>query len=514
MHRLAHEVRRIIYGMKIVTAVALQIIFMKNHISLAFRLLLFASVLAGILPACKNPVTGEQEEGFPQSSPEKNTSGKFANNGYVNFVTAAKAVTPGVVHIKTLYKDNAATESRFGETRSPGGGSGSGVVISSDGYIATNNHVVERASFIEVIFPDRRSFTAKIVGRDPNTDLALLKVNANNLPMVAMGNSDNVEVGEWVLAVGYPFSLNSTVTAGIISAKGRSIGIIHSNYPVPERGSDAIESFIQTDAAINAGNSGGALVDINGRLIGINTAIASLTGSYAGYAFAIPVNLAKKILDDLKTYGVVRRGILGISFSTPAEQDQYLRLRGINPASVQGVFITGIQPGSAADTAGLQEGDIIQSIDGLELFSSIEFSERIARHHPGDKITLRFLRNGKTGTTTAILQEEEKQTTPTIDEPAEELHSRLGANFSALTPELQDRYDIAGGILVTEVRTGGFFHQLGILPGTIIVFINGRTVNTTLEINEALQAAQNGMVQILGIAPDGSRIAFNFSFGA
>ena len=483
--------------------------------SLPVYWVLLASMLSSQFLACRYPATEQEEQGFPQAAPEKNSSGKFADNGYVNFVTAAKAVTPGVVHIKTLYRDNEATASRFGETRSPGGRSGSGVVISSDGYIATNNHVVENATFIEVIFPDRRSYTAKIVGRDPNTDLALLKVNAKNLPMVAMGNSDNVEVGEWVLAVGYPFSLNSTVTAGIISAKGRSIGIIHSNYPVPERGSDAIESFIQTDAAINAGNSGGALVDISGRLIGINTAIASLTGSYAGYAFAIPVNLAKKILDDLKNYGEVRRGVLGISFSTPAEQDQYLRLRGINPASVQGVFITGIQPGSAADTAGLQEGDIIQSIDGLELFSSIEFSERIARQHPGNKITLRYLRNGKQGTTTATLKDEEKQTTTAIDEPpAAALHSRLGASFEAVTPELEDRYDIAGGILVTEVRTGGFFHQLGILPGTIIVYINGRTVNTTSEIDEALQAAQNGMVQILGIAPDGSRIAFNFSFGA
>lgn len=470
-------------------------------------------ILSAVLSSCRHGAPAEAENGFPQSSAEKNNTEASPSNGNVNFVSAAKAVTPGVVHVKTLYKNRPETTNRFGETGSPGGGSGSGVVISSDGYIATNNHVVENATYIEVIFTDRRSYVARLVGRDPNTDLALLKVDARNLPMVALGNSDNVEVGEWVLAVGYPFSLNSTVTAGIISAKGRSIGIINSSYPAPDRGSDAIESFIQTDAAINAGNSGGALVDINGKLIGINTAIASFTGSYAGYAFAIPVNLAKKILDDLKRFGVVRRGILGVSFSTPAAQDQYLRLRGINPASVQGVFIMGIQPGSAADTAGLQEGDIIQSIDGLELYSSIEFSERIARHHPGDKIALRYLRNGKSNSITATLRDEEQLSTAAA-EPVEELHSRLGATFAPLTIELSDRYDITEGILVAEVRTGGFFHQLGIPPGTIITFINGRTVSTTSEINESLQAAQNGMVQILGIAPGGSRIAFNFSFGA
>ncbi len=366
-------------------------------------LTIFMSI-STILLSCKNKPADDEAKGFPQSSSQSN---KTSNTNGLNFVPAAKAVTPGVVHIKTLYgNSNGTFPSNYGGGNVPAMGSGSGVVISKDGYIATNNHVVENATQIEVVFTDRRSFKAKLVGRDPNTDLALLKVEEKNLPVVELGNSDNIEVGEWVLAVGYPFSLNTTVTAGIVSAKGRSIGIINSGAPGSgsPQASSAIESFIQTDAAINPGNSGGALVDMDGRLIGINTAIASLTGSYAGYAFAVPVNLAKKILDDLKKYGEVKRGLLGVSFPAPAAEEQYLKQQGINPGSVKGVFITGIQKGSAADIAGLQEGDIIQSIDGTELFSSAEFSERIARHRPGDKVKLEFLRDGKSSSTTGYLK--------------------------------------------------------------------------------------------------------------
>lgn len=242
---------------------------------------------------------------------------------------------PAVVHIKTRYNASPSGsgnpfEQLYGPPSAgsvPAMGSGSGVTISADGYIATNNHVVENASAIEVIFPDRRAFSARLVGTDPNTDLALIKVDATGLPIVKPGNSDAVQVGEWVLAVDYPLSLNTTVTAGIISAKGRSIGIINRSGENGFGGNEAqssntaIESFLQTDAAINPGNSGGALVNTDGELIGINTAIASQTGSYAGYAFAIPVNLVIKILDDLKKYGSVKRGILGVSFPSPVAED-------------------------------------------------------------------------------------------------------------------------------------------------------------------------------------------------
>ena len=472
------------------------------------------SITTLLLFSCKNNPADDQSKGFAQSSSKTNPP---SNGNSLDFVRAAKSVTPGVVHIKTLYQDENAGNffPGFGDDNAPTGGSGSGVVISKDGYIATNNHVVENAAQIEVVFTDKRIFNAKLVGRDPNTDLALLKVDEKDLPVVELGNSDDVEVGEWVLAVGYPFSLNTTVTAGIVSAKGRSIGIINSNSSGTPQANTAIESFIQTDAAINPGNSGGALVDMNGKLIGINTAIASLTGSYAGYAFAIPVNLAKKILDDLKQFGKVKRGLLGVSFPAPYVEDQYLQQQGIKPGSVKGVFITGIQKGSAADAAGLQKGDIIQSIDGAELFSSAEFSERIARHRPGDKVELKFLRDGKSNNTSVTLKAEVPMKSLAPDpEALEEIYNRLGAVFSPITSQLKERYNLKAGVVVTQVRIGGFFYQLGIPPGTIIAYINGRGVSSPEDVERALVAAQNSRVQIIGIAPDGSRIVFEFSLGA
>ncbi len=440
----------------------------------------------------------------------------------VNFVTASKLVTPGVVHVKTLYQNQASASNflgRYPQNTAPSAGSGSGVVISEDGFIATNNHVIEKASVIEVVFPDRRSYPARLVGRDPNTDLALLKVEATGLTAVPFGNSDNVQVGEWVLAIGYPLSLNTTVTAGIVSAKGRSIGIINSSerpaYFEGARLNSAVESFIQTDAAINPGNSGGALVNLNGELIGINTAIASMTGSYSGYAFAVPVNLAKKILDDLKEFGKVKRGLLGVSFPSPADEIQALREQGINPGTVQGVLITGIQEGSAAAEAGLQEADIIQRVNGVEIFSSAEFSERIARQRPGNKIMLDYLREGNPGKTEAILKGEESLVSLSDDSEAlSVIYEKLGAKFSPLSNEMQDRYNLNAGVVLTDVSEDGLFARLGILPGTIIAYINGRAINHPQDIDQALMDAQNSRIQILGIAPDGSRIAFNFSLGA
>ncbi len=433
-------------------------------------------------------------------------------NGNVNFVAASKMVMPAVVHIKIHF--NASSDY---------GASGSGVIISPDGFIATNNHVVENASAIDVILPDKRTFTAKLIGRDPNTDLALIKVEANNLPVVKLGNSDKVQIGEWVLAVGFPLSLNTTVTAGIVSAKARSIGII--NQPgsnnmqnnSPPKGNMAVESFIQTDAAINPGNSGGALVNTTGELIGINSAIASQTGSYAGYAFAIPVNLAKKILDDLKNFGVVKRGVLGVSFPSPSAEDQYFLQQGLNPASVKGVYITGVQNESAAAAAGLKEGDIIQSINGIIINSSTEFSERIARQKPGDTIKLTYQRKGATATVSATLHSEvvAKAEKPKANKARglQEIYNKLGATFAPLTPEIKQRFNLNTGVLVTRVIKDGFFDQAGIPPGTIIAFINGRAINNPKDIGMALLSAQNGMIKIFAIAPDGSKVVFNFSIG-
>lgn len=448
-----------------------------------------------------------------------------ASNSMGDFVVAAKAATPAVVHIKTSY-EAAESDDAYGQgDGSPAEGrvaraSGSGILITANGYIATNNHVVENAATIQVILPDNRQFAAKLVGRDPNTDLALLKIEATNLPTIKLGNSDSVQVGQWVVAVGYPFSLNTTVTAGIISAKARSIGIINrprrnnSEEGQPPTGNTGVESFLQTDAAINPGNSGGALVNTNGELVGINSAIASQTGSYAGYAFAIPVNLAKKILGDLQQYGSVQRGVLGVAFPSPAAEEQYFSQQGVQPGSVSGVYITGVMPTSAAAAAGLREGDVIQRIDGIALSSSAEFSERIARHRPGDVVKLTYLRNGTPTTVAVTLKGEHPAGTPPPNTAAlAAIHTKLGASFAPLPNALKQQFQLRAGVLVTDVQAGGFFAQLGIPSGTIIAFLNGKPVSTSQDIDAALLAAQRSPIQLLAIAPDGSRVVFNFSLG-
>ncbi len=437
----------------------------------------------------------------------QSTASQGNNKVRSNFVYAARIASPAVVHIRTTYR----SVSGFGSATS---GSGSGVIVAPDGYIATNNHVVEHAGTIEVVLADRRSFAASLVGRDPNTDLALLKINGTDFPYAKPGNSDEIEIGEWVLAIGYPYSLNTTVTAGIVSAKGRNIGIINTQEDgASSSNNPAIESFIQTDAAINPGNSGGALVNTEGLLIGINTAIASKTGSYSGYAFAIPIALVKKILDDLKDFGKVKRGILGVSFPSPTVEEQYLRQQGINPGEVRGVFITGIQSKSAAAESGLKEGDIIQQIDGIQLSTSAEFSERIARHRPGDKIDLTYLRNNKTYKVSVTLKEEEASNLAENSASIKEIYNKLGARFSPLSSALKERYNLKSGVLVIEVSIGGFFYQLGIPEGTIIAYINGAEVNSPEDIEKELLKASNSRVQILAIAPDGTAVVYRFSFG-
>ena len=486
--------------------------------TLGFNLFLACAMLAGFSSCLKQqapvPAAITVDDPFPQ-----NNSPRVAQEGTPNLINAAKLVTSGVVHVKTLFQGSNANRlmsELYGQESAPSVGSGSGVIISPNGYVATNNHVVENSSEIQIVLADRRSYSAKLIGRDPTTDIALLKVEAENLPFVALGNSDSTQIGEWVLAVGYPYSMNTTVTAGIISAKGRSLGIIGrslSRGPDAAQAPTAIESFIQTDAAINPGNSGGALVNMNGELIGINTAIASLTGSYAGYGFAVPVNLAKKILDDLKEFGEVRRGILGVSFPSPIVEDQFLQQQGIDPGTIKGVFITGIQKGSAADEAGLREGDIIKAIDSVEVFTSAEFTERIGRHRPGDEINIQYLRKNETLNAVATLKGIERESVAS-SESLNAIYERLGAKFSTLTPAIKQRYNLRAGVLVTEVKRGGIFDMIGIPPGTVIVHINGQAMNTPEDIDNALVEARNAKVQILGIAPDGSRIAFDFSLGA
>ena len=496
---------------------------MKKTLTIILTVLICTVQVFGV--SCSNNKSSSSVSGN-KNSPYNLVRGNSSND-IADFVKASKVITPAVVHIETLYNTTSSNINFKQLNDSPSGssipemGSASGVIISRDGYIATNNHVVENASDIRVILPDKRVFSAKLIGRDPSTDMALIKIEAEGLPTVIFGNSDIVQVGQWVLAVGFPYSLNTTVTAGIVSAKSRSIGIIKqedtnlSNDSLGAAGNAAIESYIQTDAAINPGNSGGALVNFEGELIGINSAIASLTGSYAGYSFAIPVNLAKKILDDLKQYGTVKRGILGVAYPAPSTEEQYFTQQGIAPGTVNGVFITNVMSGSAASAAGLKEGDIIKSIDGVQLTSSAEFSERIARHRPNDVISLSYLRNGKTNTVSVTLKGEATTIAASNknDNSLKDIYTKLGASFNKLTDQQKNYFNINSGVIVTNVLTGGFFNKIGIPKGTIIAYINSKPINDLQDIDQALLSAQRGTIKIFAIAPDGTRVIFNFSLG-
>ena len=311
----------------------------------------------------------------------------------VDFTQAAEMSVGAVVHVKTKYNVYGKQyvdpfyQFFFGRPQQQpmqqAQATGSGVILSEDGYIVTNNHVIQQANEIEVVLNDKRSFTAELIGTDPNTDIALLKIDAKGLPTLEMGNSDDLKVGEWVLAVGNPFNLTSTVTAGIVSAKARNINILDAEMK--------IESFIQTDAAVNPGNSGGALVNTRGELVGINTAIASQTGSYAGYAFAVPTSIVQKVVADLRQFGSVQRALLGIRMlDITSEVQQYYRLN-----TLEGVYIAEVVSGSAAEKGGVEEGDIITAVDGLKVNSSSELQEKIARKNPGDEVTLTVLRDNK-----------------------------------------------------------------------------------------------------------------------
>jgi Do/DeqQ family serine protease len=463
-----------------------------------------------------------------------NTSSVSSTGELTDFTQAAAQVTPAVVYIRTTYKsqENSGQDrmqqlfgDMFGGRIQPQGpqmASGSGVIISPDGYIVTNNHVVEKADKIEITTNDHQHFTAKVIGTDPNTDLALIKISATDLPIVKLGNSDNVKVGEWVLAVGNPFKLTSTVTAGIVSAKGRGLGLIGSQEQeqdtpfgrmrMQRQGgkqlNTGIESFIQTDAAINPGNSGGALVNTKGELIGINSAIASQTGSYEGYGFAIPINLAKKVLNDIQKFGSVKRGYLGVSFKE-LDQDAADALH-INRSV--GLYVDDVAPGSGAAQAGLQHGDIITKVDGKKVYESSDLQEPVARLQPGDKIDLTILRGSDEKNVSVTLKADAgnlgRSTAST--KSAEELYNKLGASFKPLTPGEKAKYHVRSGVVVTQVRPGLLFDDTQIPVGSIITSINKQPVNNTDDISKAITSMRNGNLIITGYYPDGT--AFNNVF--
>jgi serine protease Do len=426
----------------------------------------------------------------------------------LNFIYAANKVTPAVVHIKTMYEAPVGSSGGgdmdqlfrefFGDGAphglNPGGkqeASGSGVILTEDGYIVTNNHVIDQADKIEVVLNDKRSYTATLIGKDPTTDLALLKIEERGLPFVQYGNSDNARIGEWVLAVGNPFNLTSTVTAGIVSAKGRNINILR------DKDNLAIESFIQTDAAVNPGNSGGALVDLKGNLIGINTAIATPSGTFAGYSFAVPVTLVKKVMDDLLKYGQVQRALLGVQIQDVTAE--LAKEKGIS--SVSGVYIGAVNEGSAAADAGLATGDVIKKINGTEVNSSSELQEQVARYRPGDKVKVTYERKGEVKTTEVELKNRMGDTKLVKADPAA-VKGALGANFIQASKEELKKLKLESGVKVVKVSDGKF-KDAGVKEGFIITSVDKKKVSTPEELINFIERNQSGGVLLEGVYPNG-----------
>jgi serine protease Do len=413
----------------------------------------------------------------------------------IDFNASAENALHSVVHIQTeftrksnIYDQYFSLEDFFynGKARVYKA-SGSGVIISSDGYIVTNNHVVQQADKITIILNDKRSYQAKTIGLDPNTDLALLKIDDEELPYLTFGNSDSLKIGEWVLAVGNPFNLTSTVTAGIVSAKARNINILGGNT--------AIESFIQTDAAVNPGNSGGALVNISGDLVGINAAIASRTGYYQGYSFAIPSSIVKKVVRDLKEFGKVQRAVFGVSIAEiNAEIAKAKELKNL-----KGVFVEGVVKGLPADKAGLKEGDVILEIDGTKLNSPSELLERIGMHRPGEKIEVVYLRGNKEEKVKITLTDMNGQTDLITAE--EDVISDLGVEFEKVNSTLLKQLNITNGVQVKNVKSG-LFLQAGIMESFIILKVDQKPVYTPEDVNKILKDKKGGVL-IEGIYPNG-----------
>jgi serine protease Do len=454
----------------------------------------------------QNRYSGLQQEGkLPV-----NYAGFFDNKNapapVVDFTPAATAATPAVVHIKTITKAKqvSGTQRRnpfgdlfgddmfddfFGGPRvysSPEQrASGSGVVYTPDGYIITNNHVVAGADEINVTLKNRKTYKATVVGVDPASDLAVIKIDASNLPYIVWGNSDEVKLGQWVLAIGYPLNLDVTVTAGIVSAKARAIGINERQSQTP------VESFIQTDAAVNQGNSGGALINTDGQLIGINSAIASPTGTYAGYSYAIPVNIVKKVVGDIVKYGTVQRAFIGISYPKEGLTDEQKKKEGIIDVD-NGVFIMDVSEDGSAKGAGLKKGDILTKVNGIAVTSGPEMVEQVARYKPGDKITVTYLRNGKENTVNITL----KNKSGNFDVvKAESALDKLGGDLATVDAATAKKNNIDGGVTVRKSIAGSKIQE-----GFIITSVNGKQVKTVQELAAVLSGVK-GTAYFEGIYP-------------
>ncbi len=438
---------------------------------------------------------------MPGSTPESN----------LDFTTAADLSIHAVVNVKTTYPMQTNNQYLYDPFRDLFGqrsqcqesapmSTGSGVIISQDGYIVTNNHVVDNAEKIEVTLNDKRSYIAEVIGKDPTTDLALLKIKEANLPFINYGNSDNVKVGEWVLAVGNPFNLTSTVTAGIISAKARNINILNND---PARGINSVESYLQTDAAVNPGNSGGALVNTKGELVGINSAIASNTGSYTGYSFAIPVNLARKVVADLLEFGEVQRGFIGISL----RDLDYKLAKEKNINDIKGVFVNGLVSGGSGEDAGIKEGDVITKVGETEVNNVPELQEQISRYRPGDKVNITLNRNNQEKNLNVVLKNKDGNT-DVVERPKTEVVSTLGASFEQIGEADMKRLNISNGLKVMKLGAGKLI-QSGIKEGFIIMKVDRKKIATVTDNQEALENKKGGVL-IEGIYPNGLTAYYGF----
>jgi len=414
-----------------------------------------------------------------------------------NFVSASENSLNSVVHVNTKVETTAFQRDVFSEFfygpgsggqeyKQYGSGSGSGVIISTDGYIVTNNHVIEGATEIKIKLNDNREYVAEVVGTDPSTDIAVLKIKEKGLVAIPTGNSDKVRVGEWVLAVGNPFNLTSTVTAGIVSAKARNINLLQQKG---QGGNVPIESFIQTDAAVNPGNSGGALVNTKGELVGINTAIASQTGSYSGYSFAIPVNLVKKVTQDLMNYGIVQRGYLGVQI---ADITQDLKESKELP-NVKGVYVAGVVDNGSASDAGVKEGDVILKVGSKTVNTVASLQEEIGRKRPGDKVpvtirspkgyesVIEIVLKNKDGNTKLVSKEEIKKNTA------------LGATFRELSSKEKKELNISNGVKIESLSTGKL-KSLGLQSGMTITKINNESVSSVEQLTTKLNSINRGVL--------------------
>ena len=488
----------------------------KVSLMLMLAAMLMATSCEGMLNKAKNESLAEQEQlqeetvsQVEQVQPRVQRTAFLPTENTPDFVDAAENSVDAVVHIMTkVVKQSNTYEDFFGALLGqiygyPGQSRsntmvayGSGVVLTPDGYIVTNNHVVEGADEVEVTFNNKVKKTATIIGTDPTTDLALIKVEASDLPFLTFGDSDNVRIGEWVLAVGNPFNLTSTVTAGIVSAKARNLSILGEGT--------SVESFIQTDAAVNPGNSGGALVNTKGELVGINAAIASHTGSYEGYSFAIPSNIVRKVVDDLLLYGTAQRGYLGVQI---AELTQELAEKeGLE--NIEGVYVGEVTEGGAAKLAGMQNGDVITAINGKKVNSTTQLKESIGQYRPGDKVDVEVNRNGRHHHYELTLLNEAGNVNLVKNGDAF-YNSEFGLMLQPINQNEMSRLNIKNGLRIVEIRQGRFMNS-GVPVDFVITKVNGYAVHSKSELENALKNTRSRRTTIEGVFPNGMTGSFYY----